>query len=391
MKNMQNVDLAGKRVLLRVDLNLPLESGKVLDATRAFKLKPTIDYLLQHGAKIILASHLGRPEGAYYEEFSLKQLLPTLEKLYQTPISFSANCIGAEPMEKAAQLKHGQILLLENLRFHPEEETNDEDWAKDLAQLAEIYINDAFACCHRKHASVSAITNHLPSYAGMLLQEEVANLQAGLYSAKHPVVAIIGGKKVTSKYEVLENIIDKVDKLMIAGAMANTFLAAMGHNLGGSFVEIEAIEKVKQFLARVDTNKIYLPEDFVINTNDKIQIVNLKEAAAGNIGDIGPKTIAHWCNIIATSKTVLWNGPLGRYENPHFSNGSNTIAKFIADKTINDGLYSLAGGGDVVAAIESNSLASSFSYISTAGGAFLDWLAGKEMPGLTALKTCHYV
>jgi len=386
MKMMQNADLKNRRVLLRVDLNVPIDDlGNILDATRITRLIPTIKFLVKHKAKIILISHLGRPAGKMDDKLSLAQLLPTLREHYQAPVVFCADY--KEAVNRSQELSAGEILLLENLRFHPQEEDNDHAWAESLSELAEVYINDAFACCHRAHASIEAVTHFLPSYAGLLLQEELTSLELGLKAAKHPAVAVVGGKKVSSKYEVVQSLINKMDCIMLAGGMANTFLAAQGYDLGKSFVEKEFLPEVNKFLKEMGKDKLLLPLDFTVVNEGKVRVVDLKDITSQDvIGDIGPQTLFHWCEVIKQSRTLLWNGPLGIYEDVRFSAGSDMIARCIAKQTVKGELYSLAGGGDVIAAIEKNGLADSFSYISTAGGAFLEWLADGSLPGIDALS-----
>lgn len=391
MKGMQDADLKGCRVLLRADLNVPIDDiGNVLDVARINRLIPTIKHLVAQGAKIVLISHLGRPDGKPSKELSLAQLLPILREHYHVPIEFCADY--KEAINKSRDLAEGELLLLENLRFHPQEEDNDISWAKLLSQLADVYINDAFACCHRAHASIEAITSFLPSYAGLLLQEELVNLELGLKAAKHPAVAVIGGKKVSSKYDVLQSLSDKMDCIMLAGGMANTFLAAQGYNLGRSFVEDEFVSRAKKFSEKLGKKKLLLPIDFAVIDDGNVRIVDLKDIGPQDIiGDVGPQTIFHWCEVIGQSKTVLWNGPLGIYEDVRFSAGSDMLARFIAKQTGGGELYSLAGGGDSVAVIGKNGLSNAFSYVSTAGGAFLEWLSGKPLPGIKALYSKKHV
>lgn len=383
MRRVQDADLKGKKVLLRADLNVPIDgSGNVLDATKIIRLIPTIRYLVEKGAKIILASHLGRPGGRVNTDFSTAQLLPILRQHYKVSIDFCADYKDA----KEWLLVDGEVLLLENLRFYPEEEGNDDIWANSLAQIAEIYVNDAFACCHRAHASIVAVTRYLPSYAGLLLQEEVESLQRGLGVALRPAVAIVGGKKVSSKYKVLQSLLSQMDCVLLAGGMANTFLAAMGYNMGKSFVESDVIVQVKKLIHEVEKGRLLLPVDFTVMNKNGSKVVDLGDISADDvIGDIGPNTLFHWCEVIRQSKTVLWNGPLGIYEDSRFSAGSNMLARFIAKRTANKDLYSIVGGGDVVAVVQNNGLSNSFSYVSTAGGAFLEWLEGSELPGIKAL------
>lgn len=385
MKRVQDAKLKDERVILRADLNVPIdEFGNILDISRILRIAPTIELLKSKGAKIILMSHLGRPKGVD-KGLSLAQLLPTLRSVYKSDLEFCEDYGAA--IEKSKLLGRGEILLLENLRFHQEEEKNDPAWAKSLAEVGDIYVNDAFACCHRPHSSIDAITEFLPSYAGLLLQEELMHLEAGLKSNNRPRIAIIGGKKVSTKYKVLESLTHYVDCFVLTGGMANTFLAAGGHNLGDSFVEKDFVEKSRQFRESVGRDKLFLPSDFAILRDDAVQIVNLDEIQKGDIiCDIGPDTLSKIYNIVNQAKTVLWNGPVGIYEDPRFSVGSDMLARIIAKNTQKGELHSIVGGGDLLAVLSKNSLNGSFSYVSSGGGAFLEWLSGDEMPGISALN-----
>lgn len=384
MRSFINLQLRGKRVLLRADLNVPVGDGKIIDDSRITRLKPTIAMLKKMGAKIILLSHFGRPEGKKSAEFSLAFMQEYLAKVYETKVQFYDDCLGAQVVELSHKLEDSDILLLENVRFYPEEETNDQNFAKELAKLADVYINDAFACSHRAHASLAAITKFLPSYAGVLLLEEVENLEKVLGKNNAPLLAIVAGKKVSTKFPILKNLINKVDKLYIAGAMANTFLAALGKEIGSSYYEKEVVNEVKIFYLQ-HKEKLILPTDFTVATKDEVRnsvSVNHDEA----ILDVGSKSAEELAESLKNFKTLLWNGPLGMYEDPRFAKATNLVAQEVSKLTMQGKLVSVAGGGDIVAALEQTGVAKNFTYISTAGGAFLEWLEGKELPGIRALN-----
>jgi phosphoglycerate kinase len=385
MKKIQDVKLKDKRVILRVDFNVPIdEFGNILDINRIVRVLPTIRLLKSKGAKIIILSHLGRPQG-YDKSLSLVQLLPTLRGVYNSDLEFCEDYSSA--VEKSKILGRGDILLLENLRFHKEEENNDPIWAKSLAEIGDIYVNDAFACCHRGHASIDAITEFIPSYAGLLLQEELMHLESALKSNNSPRIAIVGGKKVSTKYKILESLCGYVDFFILTGGMANTFLAATGHNVGDSFVEDDFMVKSGEFIKSLGKDKVFLPSDFAILRDEAVKIVNLDELRKGDvICDIGPETMSNIYNVINQAKTVLWNGPVGIYEDHRFCTGSDMIARIIAKNTERGDLHSVVGGGDLLAVLSKNCLKDSFSYVSTGGGAFLEWLSGDEMPGISALN-----
>jgi len=377
MKSIRDLELNGKRVLLRADLNVPTKDGIVQDFTRIDRLIPTIELLKSKCAKIILISHFGRPDGKVVASLSLKFLAPILQDRLKTKVFFGES----KDLEKSA------ILLLENLRFHPEEEANDDEFAKNLAKLADFYINDAFSCSHRAHASIVAITKYLPSYPGLLLQEEVSSLEKSLDLKLKPNVAIVGGKKVSTKFPILHNLSKKVDYLVIGGAMANTFAKAMGHDIGGSYYEPELIDNVKSFIKQCSC-KLIIPSDFIVATKKGDSFINPEAKSINDISDanvildIGPKSVTEITTILEKSKSVMWNGPLGMFEDARFAVGTNEVAKVISELDI----ISVAGGGDIVSALEQAGFAKNFTYISTAGGAFLEWLEGKELPGITVLK-----
>ena len=386
MKSFVDLDLKDKRVLLRADLNVPANNGKIEDYTRITRLKPTIDLLIKKEAKIILISHFDRPEGKKIPSMSLAFMPKELEKIYDTNVYFSDETVGSFALPKTKNLPNGEILLLENLRFDLGEEKNDSDFAQELAKLGDIYVNDAFACSHRAHASISAITKFLPSYAGLLLLEEVINLEKTLNGSEKPNIAIVGGKKVSTKFPILNNLSKKVDYLVIGGAMANTFVKAMGKEIGSSYYESDLVNAAKKFLNETSC-KIVIPTDFIIAKKEGDNFINPQEKDISQISaddvilDIGSKTVANIATILEKSKCVMWNGPLGMYEDERFAHGTNKVAEAISKLRIT----SIAGGGDIVAALEKTNFAKDFTYISTAGGAFLEWLEGKELPGIIAL------
>ncbi|MEI7669359.1 MAG: phosphoglycerate kinase [Pseudomonadota bacterium] len=397
---LDDIDVSGKRVIVRMDLNVPMISGRVTDNTRVIRLLPTLKELLAKKAKIIIISHLGRPKGRYITDLSLSTLVDTLSLvLPDVNIKFGVDCIGKEAGEPASNLQEGEILLLENLRFHEGEEKNDAEFAKELASIGEIYINDAFSCSHRKHASVLGITEYLPFAAGRLMEEELTNLQNFLESPEHPVTAVVGGAKVSTKLALLENLINKVDNIVIGGAMANTFQLALGLKVGKSLVEKELKETALKImnLAAEKNCKIHLPID-IMHTNfipkdnniypDSVNsISNFNDIPDDKIAfDMGNETLSNIFNVLANSKTVIWNGPLGVFETMPAATSTIMVAREIARLTLQNKIKSIAGGGDTVAALNIARLGDSFSYLSTAGGAFLEWMEGKELPAVKALE-----
>lgn len=375
LKNLIGPDLKGKKVLLRLDLNVPTSQGKIIDYERVVRAKPTIEFLLKHNALIIIASHFGRPEGKFDSNYSLEFLAPELGKFIGKEVAFN----------NMSALSSDAIVLLENLRFDPREEQNSAEFAKELSSLADIYVNDAFSCSHRAHASVSAITKFLPSYGGLLLEAEISYLDKALNTNLSPSTVIVAGRKVSTKFEILKFLVKSADTLLIGGAMANTFLKALGYNIGKSYYESEFLEQAQAFYS-ANKHKIYLPLDFVVEKNNQISNKTISEIAeADTIYDLGAKSIIEIEQIIKNSKIVLWNGPLGFYEDSRFIKATKSIATYVANSTKNNSLISIAGGGDIVAALELCGLKNSFTYISTAGGAFLEYLEGKSLPALTAL------
>jgi phosphoglycerate kinase len=384
---------ANKIILIRVDLNVPIKDGVVLDTNRIEKILPTIQVLSKNGAKVVLMAHLGRPKGKPDDSFSLKVLIPSLSQFLQQPVLFVNDVIGPKTKEAITAMKPGQVLLLENLRFHLGEEENDEAFAQQLAALGDIYINEGFAVSHRAHASVHAITHYMPSYAGLLMQDEITALSQAFIHPKRPVMAIIGGAKVSSKLDLLKNLVAKVDYLVVGGGIANTFLFVDGHDVGASLCEKEMITSVHaiQEAAKQSGCTIITPSDVIVATDPSSTV---KETAITDIAadekifDIGPQTVAAIGQALAKCQTVVWNGPLGLFETPPFDEGTTAVAKLIAT---NEHLYSLAGGGETVAALNQSGTADKFSYLSTGGGAFLEFLEGKQLPGIQALmqKTEH--
>ncbi len=394
MKTINDFDFKNKKVLVRVDFNVPLDDNfQVVDATRIEKALPTIQKILNDGGSVILMSHLGRPKNKE-EKFSLKHLIPVLEKKLDTRIYFVDDISGEKARQAAANLKPGEVLLLENLRFDPREKKGDESFAKELAGLADFYVNDAFGTAHRAHASTSVIAKFFPGKkaAGNLLNKEIENIRKVLQEGEHPVTAIIGGAKISTKLELLKNLLNFVDNLIIVGGMSYTFLRALGYNTGNSIVEKDLISEAKQILKEAGKKgvNVILPEDFVIADNfspdAQTRIVAFNQIPDGWEGlDIGPKTLEKIKEIILNSKTIVWNGPAGVFEWEAFSNGTNQIASFLAQAT-RKGAFTLVGGGDSVAAVKKAGMENQVSYISTGGGALLEMLEGKELPGIKALE-----
>jgi phosphoglycerate kinase len=383
-----DVELAGKRVFLSADLNAPLEGGAVTDDTRLRAVLPTIQHALDRGASVVLASHLGRPKGKPTPEFSLKPVAERLGVLLGRDVPLASDCVGPEVETMARELKPGEILLLENLRFHADEEKNDDTFARALASLADVYVDDAFAAAHRAHASIAAITRFLqPAAAGLLMQRELDALGRVLEAPEHPLVAILGGAKVSDKVALVERLLDRVDRLVIGGGMAFTFLRAMGHDVGRSLVEPDRLDTARRVLemARRRGVRVVLPVDAVVAENPESPVgrsVGIREIPAGQMGlDIGPRTVERFSATLRDAKTIVWNGPMGVFERAAFADGTVAIARAVADADA----FSVIGGGDTVAAINQAGVASRIGYISTAGGAFLEFLEGRTLPGVEAL------
>ena len=388
----ENFNLSDKKVILRVDLNVPMQEGKVTDKSRINKIVPIIKSLINKKAKIILISHMGRPKGKIDKKLSLKPLSFILEKLIKSKVHFSEKNSGQIAKESTNKINNGEVLLLENLRFNKEEELNSVAFAKELSELGDIYINEAFSCSHRAHASVCEITKHVDSYAGKSLIEEINAIKMLTNSAKKPVVCIIGGSKISTKIGVLTNLIKKMETIVIVGAMANNFIKHKGYNIGNSLYEKGQENLLKNIIEQCKVNNcnLVIPEDVVVakNNKDKGQLKNVSKIEDKDlILDIGEKTINEIYKVIDSAKTILWNGPAGLFETKEFSIGSNKIAQKINENTKNKSLISIAGGGDTVAAINKFGCSDGFTYISTAGGAFLELLEGKNLPGIKALET----
>jgi len=390
---LDDVDVKAKRVLLRVDLNVPMEQGRVTDATRLERIAPTILELSTKGAKVILLAHFGRPKGRDPKE-SLKPVAAALSQVIKRPIAFADDCIGEVAEKAVAAMKDGDILCLENTRFHKEEEKNDPAFVAGLARLGDIWVNDAFSAAHRAHASTEGIGHKLPAYAGRTMQAELDALEKALGSPTKPVIAIIGGAKVSTKIDLLENLVSKVDALVIGGGMANTFLHAQGLAVGKSLAEKDLAATALKIIDKADAANcaIILPVDAVVATqfaaNAPSHAYGLDAIPAdGMILDVGPLSIERIRSAIDDAATLVWNGPIGAFEMTPFDRGTVVAAKHAAERTRAKKLISVAGGGDTVAALNQAGVAGDFSYVSTAGGAFLEWMEGKPLPGVEVLKT----
>ena len=384
-------DINQKKILLRLDLNVPLENGKITDATRINKILPTIKFLLNNKAKIIILSHVGRPKGKIINKLSLKPICEDLNKKINENIKLISKSLKELKSEDLFNNPNEKIIMLENLRFYEEEEKNDSEFAKNLAKLADIYVNDAFSCSHREHASIYEITNFLPSYSGLQLNQEIDALKKITTEIKRPITCIIGGSKISSKINVLKNLILKFDKIIVVGGMANNIIKYKGNNIGKSIQEENCDKIIEEifYLSKKENCEIIYPEDVVVgkNLNSSPKIKKIDNISKDElILDIGPKTVKIINNIIEESKTILWNGPAGYFENPNFAKGSFEIAKKINEKNKSNTIYSVAGGGDTVSLLNNLNMTESFNFVSTAGGAFLEYLEGKELPGIKALN-----
>ncbi len=393
-RTLDDLDVAGKRVLVRADFNVPMKTGRVTDATRIERGADTLRELSGRGARVVVLSHFGRPDGRVVPEMSLRPIVePLSAALAGRPVAFAADCIGAAAARIVAGLAPGGVALLENLRFHPGEEANDPGFARQLAAPGDLYVNDAFSCAHRAHASTAAIARLLPAAAGRLMQAELEHLARALEQPQRPVAALVGGAKVSTKLDLLGNFVAKVDRLVIGGGMANTFLAARGLEIGGSLAERAMTGTARDIEARAKQTgcSILLPVDAVtaaaLQPNIATRTVPI-DAVAGDsiIGDIGPATVAEVGRQLQSCRTLVWNGPLGAFETPPFHAGTVGVARAVARLTRAGGLLSVAGGGDTVAALAQAGVIDDLSYVSTAGGAFLEWLEGKELPGVAALR-----
>src|SRR5262245_22259706 len=392
LKTTAGLDVRAKRVLVRADLNVPVHDGKVGDATRLERLVPGLQDLARRGARVIIISHFGRPKGGLDPHFSLKPVADRLGQLMGKPVTFAADCVGEAAVKTVSALRDGDVAVLENLRFHAGEEKNDPAFARRLADLADLFVGDAFSTAHRAHASTEAIARLLPSYAGPLLMEEIQALRSVLDKPARPVAAIIGGAKVSTKIDVLTNLAAKVDKLIIGGAMANTFFLAEGVEIGKSLAEPDHTQTALQIMhaAKQRHCEVILPHDFMVapkleaGASARV-VVTLETLSDLMILDVGPKTVAHYGDIISRSRTLLWNGPLGAFEVAPFGEGTFGLARQAASLTKSGRLVSVAGGGDTLAALNAAGVTNLFTYVSTAGGAFLEWLEGRELPGIAAL------
>ncbi len=393
MKNTlsKDIDLKGKKVLLRVDLNVPMKNGAITETSRIEKIIPTIELLSEKQAKIIILSHIGRPKGRVVKEMSLKPISEKLSILLKKNVMFNNSAINERINSELNQISNGSIVMLENIRFNKEEESNDINFAKKISDLGDVYVNDAFSCSHRSHASIDAITKYIPSYFGLQIAQEISALERITSKIEKPVSLIIGGSKISTKFKIINNLIKKFDNIVIVGGMANTILKHIGKNVGNSICEINSGSLVKEIFenSKKYNCKIIIPNDVVVSKSlNGSGIEKDTDAVSDNemILDIGPKTISSIEKIINSSKTVLWNGPAGYFENTNFQNGTKKILDAISRRSINEKIFSVAGGGETVAAINKFKKSKSFTFISTAGGAFLEYLEGKTLPGIKALN-----
>ena len=391
-KTVDDLDVSGKRVLVRVDLNVPMKDGKVTDATRIERAAPTLAELAAKGAKVIVLSHFGRPDGKRVPEMSLRPLVEPLSTALGKPVAFAEDCIGPLAEDAVRALKPGEVLLLENLRFHKEEEKNDAGFIDKLSVQGDVYVNDAFSTAHRAHASTEGLANRLPAAAGRLMQAELEALDQALGNPRRPVCAVVGGAKVSTKLDLLGNLVGKVDKLIIGGGMANTFLHAKGIKVGKSLAEKDLAKTALEILdkAKAANCEILLPVDVVVAGAFKAgapsAVVDADACPDDQmILDIGPKSIARYVKEVAKCATLVWNGPLGAFEIKPFDAGTVALARAVAERTGENKLLSVAGGGDTVAALAAAGVEEKFTYVSTAGGAFLEWMEGKTLPGVAAL------
>jgi phosphoglycerate kinase len=392
-RTLDDLDVADKRVLVRCDLNVPMKDGRVTDATRIDRSALTLRQLMDRSARVVVLSHFGRPDGKVVPKMSLKPLVEPLSGALGRPVTFAEDCIGPAAETGVASLRRGDLLLLENLRFHAEEEANDLGFAKRLAALGDLYVNDAFSCAHRAHASTEALAHLLPAAAGRLMQAELEHLAKALENPQRPVAALVGGAKVSTKIDLLRNLVGKVDVLIVGGGMANTFLVARGIEIGGSLAErdMAATARAIEVEAGQRGSTVVLPLDAVVAATLKAGVesrtVDIKNVPKDQlILDVGPATVAEILGRLETCRTLVWNGPLGAFETAPFERGTVAVARAAAKLTEAGKLLTVAGGGDTVAALAQAGVVDKFSYVSTAGGAFLEWLEGKELPGVAALK-----
>ncbi len=384
-KTVKDIDLKNKRVLMRVDFNVPMADGKVTDDKRIKAALPTIKYVLEQGASLILMSHLGRPKSAADSEFSLRAASEVLATLLGVPVKMAPDCVGAEVEKMAQEMKPGDVMMLENTRFHKGEEKNDLDLAKQMATLGEVYVNDAFGSAHRAHSSTEGITHFLPAVSGFLMEQELEYLGRAVANPEHPYIAILGGAKISDKILVVETMLAKCDKLIIGGGMANTFLAAQGINMQDSLVEAASLETAKSILAK-SGDKLILPVDAIIadkfDAEANTQTVDVDKIPAGwRMLDVGPKTLELYKTSLSGVKLVVWNGPVGVFEMPKFAEGTFALARMLAES----GAITVIGGGDSASAVKKAGVAKQMTHVSTGGGASLEFLEGKELPGVAAL------
>ena len=384
-KTVRDVDLKGKRVLMRVDFNVPMEAGKVTDDKRIRASLPTIQHVLKQGASLILMSHLGRPKGGPDPEFSLQAAAETLSGLLEKPVKMAPDCIGPEVESLARALKPGEILMLENVRFHKGEEKNDPEFAKKLAALGEMYVNDAFGSAHRAHASTEGVAHYLPAVSGLLMEQELEYLGGGTLNPQDPYIAILGGAKISDKIAVIENLLSKCDRLIVGGGMANTFLAAKGYDMADSLVEKEAVETAKSLLFKHATKPL-LPVDAVVGDKFEAEaqsrVVDVDKVPKGwRVMDIGPKSLESFKKALQGARLIVWNGPVGVFEFPRFAEGTYALARVLAES----GATTVIGGGDSASAVKKAGVAKKMTHVSTGGGASLEFLEGKTLPGVAAL------
>ena len=384
-KTVKDVDLKDKRVLMRVDFNVPMQDGKVTDDKRIRASLPTIKYILDQGASLILMSHLGRPKSASDSEFSLRPVAEVLSSLLEIPVKMAPDFVGSEVETMVKELQPGEVLMLENTRFHPGEEKNDLELAKQMSVLGEVYVNDAFGSAHRAHASTEGVARFLPAVSGFLMEQELEYLGRAVANPEHPYIAILGGAKISDKIDVVETLLSKADKLIIGGGMANTFLAAQGLNMQDSLVETASLETAKAIMEK-SADKLILPVDAVIadkfDAEANTQVVDVDKIPAGwRMLDVGPKTLELYKGALDGAKLIVWNGPVGVFEMPKFAEGTFTLARMLAES----GATTIIGGGDSASAVKKAGVAKQMTHVSTGGGASLEFLEGKELPGVAAL------
>lgn len=385
-KNIRDVNVCNKRVLVRADLNVPLKEGAVADDTRIRAVLPTLNYLLEHGAALIICSHLGRPKGKVVPELRMNPVAKRLAELLDRPVKKLDECVGPEVEAAIKTMQPGDVVLLENTRFHPEERANDPELARQLASLAEIYVNDAFGAAHRAHASTEGVTHYLPAVAGLLMEKELEFLGQATENPEHPYVAILGGAKISDKIGVIENLLRQCDRLLIGGGMANTFFKAMGFEVGDSLIEGKAVEMAKTLLGQAG-GTLVLPVDVIIadafDNDAHTRVVAPNEVTPGwRILDVGPKTVSTFASALSGAQTVVWNGPMGVFEMPNFAKGTFALAQLLADLDA----MTIIGGGDSAAAVQQAGLADRMAHVSTGGGASLEFLEGKVLPCVAALE-----